>query len=139
MKENIRFSLELVIENTVSMSASFSLEMISSRERWLTTSECLDIICGRPTKSLYPERPMDIKSLRRFCGSALSTASGVHVFPEYHDREPGPTVGTMIIDMTRARYIACRRWRVRDRLHVGFFACFQAISLERSRFWKIAT
>ena len=36
--------------------------------------------------------------------------------------------------MTRARYImACRRGRVRDRPYVGFFACFHAISLERSR------
>ena len=43
------------------------------------------------------------------------------------------------IDMTRARYIASWRGRVRDRPHVGFFACFHTISLERSRFRKIAT
>ena len=28
-----------------------------------------------------------------------------------------------IVNMTRARYIACRRGRVRDGPHVGFFGC----------------
>ena len=40
-------------------------------------------------------------------------------------------------DMTCARCIACWRGSIHDRPQVGFFACFHAIYLERSRFRKI--
>ena len=66
MTENIQFSLKLVIENIVSMSASFSLEMISWHERWLTTSECARHMWSTHKESVL--REMDIESFRRFCG-----------------------------------------------------------------------
>ena len=58
MTENIQFSLELVIDNIVSMS-SFSLEMISWHERWLTTSECAGHMWSTHKESVPREAPQD--------------------------------------------------------------------------------
>ena len=65
-RKYIRFSLELVIENIVSMSVSFSLEMILSCERWLTTSECARHMWSTHKESVPREALEDghIKSLR---------------------------------------------------------------------------